>query len=70
MKTIRIYYEELGGHTHMSVWSGGNGASMGKSGELVMTNEEFKDWKSGYANVEFVERIAVKLTRNDEAVTG
>lgn len=43
MKTvlILIYYQQQGGHTHMRVFSGFEGLTRGKAGNLCMTNEEF-----------------------------
>jgi len=53
MTVIRFYYVELGGHTHIAVFSG-NEINRGKAGDLVMTNEEFAAFKDGTAIVEFL----------------
>lgn len=60
MKTvIRIYYQVLGGHTHMRVFVGTEGKKLGLAGELCMTNDEFEALKLGTAKLEFVEDIPV-----------
>lgn len=43
MKTVLIviYYQQQGGHTHMRVFSGYEGSTRGKAGDLCMTNDEF-----------------------------
>lgn len=38
--SIRIYYSVLGGHVHMSVFSGTE-LNRGKAGDLCMTVDEF-----------------------------
>lgn len=38
---IVVYYQQRGGHTHMRVFSGYEGSTRGKAGDLCMTNEEF-----------------------------
>lgn len=52
---IRFYYEQAGGHTHMRVFSGRNipNGTLGKAGDLCMTNEEFESFMDGTAVVEF-----------------
>jgi len=57
-KTIRIYWKRLGGHTHMRVFSGDLGRTLGKAGDLVMTNEEFDAWRFGRHAIEFIEEPA------------
>lgn len=52
--TIRIRYQVAGGHVHMTVWSGKAGFTLGKSGDLCMTVDEFEAWRSNTANLEFV----------------
>lgn len=54
-KTIRIYWKRLGGHTHMRVFSGDLGGTLGKAGDLGMTNEEFDAWRFGRHAIEFIE---------------
>lgn len=45
---MRIYYKVMGGHTHVSIWTGKHGFpnSFGKAGDICMTNEEFEAWQS------------------------
>jgi hypothetical protein len=52
---IRFYYQQAGGHTHMRVFSGRNieNSTLGKAGDLCMTNEEFESFMDGTAVVEF-----------------
>lgn len=54
---MRVYYEQLGGHTHIRVFTG-TCSTMGKSGDLCMTNEEFKEWKNGTIDIEFKDGTA------------
>jgi hypothetical protein len=42
---MRVYWKELGGHTHMRICTGKTGYTLGRSGDLVFTNEEFRAWK-------------------------
>lgn len=56
--TIRVYYRVLGGHTHIRVFTGKTGFTLGKAGDLCMTNEEFEAWKNNVANCEFLESVA------------
>jgi hypothetical protein len=53
--TFRAYWKVAGGHTHIVVFTGRKGFTLGKAGELVMTNEEFEAWKQHGGLVEFVE---------------
>ena len=39
---FRLRYQELGGHTHVRVFVGSTAASLGKCGDLVFRNEEWK----------------------------
>lgn len=39
--SIVFYCQQRGGHTHMRVFSGDEGSTRGKAGDLCMTNEEF-----------------------------
>jgi hypothetical protein len=38
-----IYFKQLGGHTHMRVFTGKEGFTLGKAGDLCFTNEEFRE---------------------------
>jgi hypothetical protein len=51
---IRVYFEVQGGHTHCRVFTGEIGATLGKAGDLTMTNDEFKSWYFGRHNIEFI----------------
>lgn len=62
MTKFRLRYVERGGHTHVRVFAGeaGTGRTLGKCGDLVFRNEEWKDLRdelvmSGVKNVELVE---------------
>ena len=44
-RIMRIYFKQLGGHTHMRVFSGIEGFTLGKAGDLCFTNEEFRELK-------------------------
>ena len=59
MYTIRVYFEVLGGHTHMHIRVGKTGCTLGGAGDIVMTNEEFEAWRMGKARVEFVEKETI-----------
>ena len=40
---VRMYYEVLGGHTHVRVFAGTvNAGALGKCGDLTFTNEEWE----------------------------
>ena len=54
---MRVYFQVLGGHTHLNIFTGRNieNGTLGKAGAMCMTNEEFTAWKSGRINLEFVE---------------
>lgn len=54
--SMRITYQVLGGHTHVSIWTGKAGYTHGKAGNIVMTNEEFTAWKNGTIITEWVEK--------------
>lgn len=41
IRLIRIYYKTLGGHTHTRWFAGKGTTSLGRCGELAMTNEEW-----------------------------
>lgn len=46
---FRFYYKELGGHTHIRVFCGPStpeDGTLGKSGDLVMTNQEFAEFRT------------------------
>ena len=43
---VRMYYEVLGGHTHVRVFAGVvNAGALGKCGDLTFTNEEWEAYK-------------------------
>ena len=42
---MRVRWKELGGHTHMRIFTGKEGGTLGKAGDLTFTNEEFHAWK-------------------------
>jgi hypothetical protein len=46
---MKVYYQELGGHTHLVIFTGHNidNGTCGKAGELIMTTEEFEAWMQG-----------------------
>jgi hypothetical protein len=44
---MRVRWKELGGHTHMQIFTGREGGTLGKAGDLTFTNEEFRAWKDG-----------------------
>lgn len=50
---MKITYRILGGHTHISIFTGKN--YLGKAGDICMTNEEFEAWKNNTIKLEFVE---------------
>lgn len=41
---MRVHFKVLGGHTHCAVFTGKKGYTLGKAGDLCMTNEEFRAW--------------------------
>lgn len=49
---MRVYWKELGGHTHLKIWTGKNGTALGKCGELVMRNEEFAAFRDNQMKIE------------------
>lgn len=50
---MRIYYKELGGHTHIRVFTARSAESQhDMAGRLTMTNEEFKDFQSEVESIE------------------
>lgn len=63
---MRVSYEVLGGHTHMRVRTGVHNCTLGVSGDLCMTNEEFNAWRDKTAIVEFIQ---VKEFAKDENET-
>jgi hypothetical protein len=54
---FRIYWQKIGGHTHMRVFAGRKDATLGKCGDLVMRNEEFLVFNERLwtVNVEFIQ---------------
>lgn len=44
---VRVYYRELGGHTHMRVFAGEREGALAKCGDLIMRNYEFLALKAG-----------------------
>ena len=53
MTIFRIYYEQLGGHVHMSLFAGTTLGSLGLAGTLCLREEEFADFKR-LANTSFI----------------
>ena len=54
--TMRVHFDEQGGtHTHLHIWTGKTGFTLGKAGTLTVTNEEFAAWKEGKLKFEFIE---------------
>lgn len=62
MVKIRIYFEVLGGHTHMRVFVGMEGKNLGKAGDLCMTNEEFLAWQAKRGKLEFIDETTGRVT--------
>ena len=58
MKThsMVIYFEVLGSHTHMNIWTGEVNTTRGKAGNLVMTNAEFEAWRNGSMQITYVQK--------------
>ena len=52
---LRVWYEVLGGHTHISIFSGKRGCTLGKCGDICMTNDEFTAWRENTIAMEFKE---------------
>lgn len=52
-KKMRIVYEVLGGHTHISIFTGNAGGGLGKAGDICMTNEEFSQWRDATIEIEW-----------------
>jgi hypothetical protein len=52
---MRVYYSVRGGHVHVRIFVGKayEGATLGKAGNLCLTNEEFQAWKAGSLNLQF-----------------
>ena len=63
-KRMRVYHQQLGGHTHIKIFTGRaiENGTLGKAGDLVMTNEEFEQWRNGTIELEFID--------NQRTVTG
>lgn len=53
MNTLRFYYRQAGGHTHVRVFCGPSGQTAGKCGDLVFRNEEWDDIQRLLRNAEF-----------------
>jgi hypothetical protein len=51
--TIRLRYRILGGHTHIKIYSGKTGGTLGCAGDFIMTNDEFQAWKERNVILEF-----------------
>ena len=51
-----VYFEVLGTHTHLHIWTGELGTSRGKAGNLVMTNAEFEAWRNGSMQITYVQK--------------
>jgi hypothetical protein len=43
--SFMFWYEEAGGHTHMRLFAGKTKMSRSKSGDLVLRNEEFAEFR-------------------------
>ncbi len=56
---LRVYHKQLGGHTHMRVLTGSSTLvqtpTLGVSGDLIMTNEEFAAWQDKSILLQFIE---------------
>jgi hypothetical protein len=52
---MRIHFSVAGGHTHMAIFTGPEGLTLGKAGTLTMTNEEFEAWRRNQIKLEFVQ---------------
>jgi hypothetical protein len=61
---MRFRYRELGGHTHVDVFTGRLGMTLGKAGELVFTNEEFQDLLHDQIAMEFVDEDVRQAAKN------
>lgn len=56
MFQMRMYYKELDGHTHVRVFAGFGEGTLGKCGDLVFTNDEWKAFKRSAfpTSIEFI----------------
>jgi hypothetical protein len=54
--TMRVVFEVLGGHTHITIATGKFGGQTGKCGEIIMTNEEFQAWREGQMVMQWEEK--------------
>lgn len=55
---FRFRYQEQGGHTHVRLFAGPDGGTLGKCGDVVFRNEEWAEFKETFtsdARVEFKE---------------
>jgi hypothetical protein len=55
---MRVYFEVLGGHTHIRIFSGKFGGTLGCAGKITLTKEEFQSWTDGRMTFEFIEQPA------------
>lgn len=46
-KMMRVYFKQMGSHTHIRIFTGKTDQTLGKAGDICMTNEEFKEWREG-----------------------
>lgn len=53
---MRVYYEVQGSHTHIKIFCGPIGRTLGNAGKLVLSNEEFEAWKRDQMTMEFIEK--------------
>jgi hypothetical protein len=58
-----IWYEQIGAHTHMTFFVSRRGHTRGKSGDLIMNNEEFAAFRKVCEAMKFgfVEKKRVRL---------
>lgn len=54
---MKVYYKVLDGHTHITIFTGKLGTTLGCAGDITMTNEEFDSWKNNQVLLEFTEGL-------------
>jgi hypothetical protein len=44
---MRVQWKEAGAHVHAQIFTGREGGTLGKAGDLTFRTEEFRAWKDG-----------------------
>jgi hypothetical protein len=65
MKTMRVYWQLRGAHVHCDVFMGNQGRTLGRCGDLCMTEEEFEAWKNAAIVTDW---FSIEFIQNGKAV--